>query len=431
MMNNENDPALVTEGDASAPFAEGEHTIGDGMVEKDADAASVKHEGTATVLTLSMELIVRDPNQPRKIIKDDEVQSLAETIKSNGLLHPIAVRPGDGHTYRIICGERRWLAVKHLGWKSIAGTVHHVTDAESAAMALVENHHRADLSPLEEADGVARYKEVSGLTVRELAKAIGESATWVQGRLTLSTASLYVRSLLSEHPELESHAVRVLQAKGIDDRHRNNLLGTLVRERLSVREVERRLRLMAEQNATESERSQVSEQRHDSGKAPVAERRVFSRENTDTESKSTSPTVARRSEPSPAEELDEIDWDDGLGDEGVDGDAPVADVGQETSTDLFSRENTAEVKAELYDADATLPVASDAVFATDKEPRHETAGESQQANEDDGIVMSALSRVVNLLEAEVLPPDMKTRARLYRWRNELVIKIRDLVSDLC
>lgn len=139
----------------------------------------------AVLLNLPLTGIVPNPRQPRATMGQADLQELAESIRQVGVLQPIIVRPGPGDTYEIVAGERRFRAAGVAGLTSIPAIVRHTEDSALLTQALVENVHRADLNPLEEASAYDQLLTDFGLTHEELAHRLGKSRAAVSNALRL------------------------------------------------------------------------------------------------------------------------------------------------------------------------------------------------------------------------------------------------------
>ena len=141
---------------------------------------------------LPLDLLQRGKYQPRMDMRPESLESLAESIKSQGLVQPILVRPlpgrtpGESQRYEIIAGERRWRAAQMAGIAEIPAVIRDVPDEAALAMALIENIQREDLNPLEEARALARLIEEFGLTHSQAAEAVGRSRAAVSNLLRLT-----------------------------------------------------------------------------------------------------------------------------------------------------------------------------------------------------------------------------------------------------
>ncbi|HUH95586.1 MAG TPA: ParB/RepB/Spo0J family partition protein [Casimicrobiaceae bacterium] len=146
--------------------------------------------------SLALDQIRSGRYQPRTRMDDGSLDELAESIRSQGVVQPILVRPIDGGRYEIIAGERRWLAARRAGLSEIPALVRDVPDQATLALALIENIQREDLNPLEEAQGIKRLVEEFGLTHEAAAQAIGRSRSAVTNLLRLTQLAPPVQSML-------------------------------------------------------------------------------------------------------------------------------------------------------------------------------------------------------------------------------------------
>ena len=134
---------------------------------------------------LAVELIVPNPHQPRATFEEDALQALADSIRANGILQPVLVRPLAGGTFELVAGERRWRAAKLAGLDRVPALVRDRDDAASLELALVENMAREDLNPIEEARACAALVEELGLTREDVGRRVGRSRVAVSNLLRL------------------------------------------------------------------------------------------------------------------------------------------------------------------------------------------------------------------------------------------------------
>ncbi|MCK0536883.1 ParB/RepB/Spo0J family partition protein [Alcanivorax quisquiliarum] len=160
---------------------------------------------------LPVELLERGRYQPRRDMSPEALEELAESIRAQGVMQPIVVRPIGDKRYEIIAGERRWRAAQLAGLHSIPAVVRDVPDDAAIAMALIENIQREDLNPMEEALALARLKDEFTLTHQQVADAVGKSRAMVTNLLRLIALEEDVRKLL-EHGDLEMGHARALLA---------------------------------------------------------------------------------------------------------------------------------------------------------------------------------------------------------------------------
>lgn len=184
--------------------------------------------------------IVPNPTQPRRAFDADELAALSESIRENGLLQPVLVRPlaSTPGRFELVAGERRLRAVTLLSWSEIPAMVREVEDEILLILALVENLQREQLSPLEEAEGYQVLGDQHGLSHAEIAKSVGKSRPAVANMIRLLSLPISVRKLL-EVGDLSAGHARALLA--VEDSVRAGELGrAAAREGWSVRETEQR-----------------------------------------------------------------------------------------------------------------------------------------------------------------------------------------------
>ncbi len=184
---------------------------------------------------LPVDLIQRGKYQPRRDMHPDALEELAESIKAQGVMQPIVVRPISADKFEIIAGERRWRATQLAGLDSIPAVVRQVPDEAAIAMALIENIQREDLNPMEEAQALARLQQEFELTHQEVAHAVGKSRASVTNLLRLMALRDDVQRML-EHGDLEMGHARALL--GLPVEHQSQAASTVVGKGLSVRQTE-------------------------------------------------------------------------------------------------------------------------------------------------------------------------------------------------
>jgi len=184
--------------------------------------------------------IAPNPFQPRREFREEELAELAESIRQNGLLQPVVVRPAPGRVagpaWELVAGERRWRACMRLGMREVPAVVREVDDRTLLVLALVENLQRAALSPLEEAEGYRQLATEFGLSQQEIAEAVGRDRSTIANSLRLLQLPAEVRALVAEGKLSAGHARALLGAS--NERRMVELAERAVREGWSVREVE-------------------------------------------------------------------------------------------------------------------------------------------------------------------------------------------------
>jgi len=183
-----------------------------------------------------------NPDQPRTNFKQEELEELAASIEKEGLLQPILVR-AVGKSYQIIAGERRWQACRMLGMKTIPVRIREADDDKALELALIENLHREDLNPIEEAYGYRRLMDRRGLTHSELAELVSKGRSTVANSLRLLELPEEAQQLLFEEKISAGHARAILSIP--TQAGRMKLTERMIKEKISVREAETIARLFA------------------------------------------------------------------------------------------------------------------------------------------------------------------------------------------
>jgi ParB family chromosome partitioning protein len=185
---------------------------------------------------LKLDLLQPGKYQPRTRMDEGSLYELAESIKAQGVMQPILVRPLDGNRYEIIAGERRARAARLAGLDEVPVLVKDVPDESAAAMALIENIQREDLNPLEEAQGLKRLTDEFGLTHEQAAQAVGRSRSAASNLLRLLNLTEPVQQLLMAGDIDMGHARALLPLDGAEQIiHATRI----VAQKLSVREAEK------------------------------------------------------------------------------------------------------------------------------------------------------------------------------------------------
>jgi ParB family transcriptional regulator, chromosome partitioning protein len=192
--------------------------------------------------TIGVDRIRPGKYQPRTRMDEASLDALAQSIREQGIMQPILVRPVDGARFEIIAGERRWRAAQRAGLKEIPAQVRAVPDQAALAMALIENIQREDLNPLEEAQGLERLIAEFGLTHDGAAKAVGRSRSAVTNLLRLRELSKPVQEYLLSGQLDMGHARALL---GLPAGPQVAAAARIVAQGLSVRETERLAHAMA------------------------------------------------------------------------------------------------------------------------------------------------------------------------------------------
>jgi len=209
----------------------------------------VQEEGDQEPRKLALERIRPGAYQPRREIAQEQLQELAASIREQGVVQPIIVRPVAAGEYEIVAGERRWRAAQLAQLREIPVVVRKVPDRAALSIALIENIQREDLNSLEEAQALSRLVDEFGLTHEEVAEAVGRSRTAVSNLLRLLELDEEVKQLLDQGKLEMGHARALLplphEAQGRAARR-------IAAKGLSVREVERLVRRVLQEVSGET-----------------------------------------------------------------------------------------------------------------------------------------------------------------------------------
>ena len=193
---------------------------------------------------LPIEFMQRGRYQPRRDFPQESLQELADSIRAQGIMQPIVVRPVGEQKYEIIAGERRWRAAQLAELDRVPALVRDVPDEAAIAMALIENIQREDLNPVEEATALKRLQDEFQLTQQQVADAVGKSRTAVTNLLRLLSLTEEVRTFL-ERGDLEfGHAKALLGLAGESQRAAAR---QVVERGLTVRQTEALVRRLQQQ----------------------------------------------------------------------------------------------------------------------------------------------------------------------------------------
>ncbi|MDQ4144515.1 MAG: ParB/RepB/Spo0J family partition protein [Actinomycetota bacterium] len=186
--------------------------------------------------TARIDEIETNPKQPRKVFDSDALAELAASIEELGLLQPLLVRPGSGGGYQLIAGERRFRAAQLAGLTEVPVLVVETDDRGSLERALVENIHREDLNPIEEASALRQLLDEGGLTQEQLAQRLGRNRVTIANALRLLDLPTEIQRMLTDRSITGGHARALLGLQGSPFQKR--LAQRVAQEGLSVRETE-------------------------------------------------------------------------------------------------------------------------------------------------------------------------------------------------
>ncbi|MCE0759394.1 ParB/RepB/Spo0J family partition protein [Marinobacter sp. G11] len=212
-----------------------------------------EHDGE--LREIPVDLIQRGRYQPRRDMDPAALQELADSIRQQGVMQPVVVRPVSEGRYELIAGERRWRATQMAELDSIPAIIRDVPDEAAIAMALIENIQRENLNPIEEAFALQRLQEEFGLTQAQVAEAVGKSRTTITNLLRLIGLTEDVRTML-EHGDLEMGHGRAMLT--LPPEQQMQVARQVVAKSLSVRQTEALVRrIQQEKPATEDSGSKA------------------------------------------------------------------------------------------------------------------------------------------------------------------------------
>ncbi len=209
-------------------------------------------------MTVPIEKLQANPNQPRRTFSQDQLDELTASIKEKGIIQPLIVRNIDGGGYEIVAGERRWRAAQMAQLHDIPVIIREFDDTEVLEIAIIENIQRADLNAVEEAAGYRQLMDKFGHTQEKLSEALGKSRSHIANLMRLLSLPMDVQALVVEGKLSAGHARALVTAENSSE-----LARKVVREGLSVRETER---LVKKQHQPESDRPARTNRNLNAGK---------------------------------------------------------------------------------------------------------------------------------------------------------------------
>lgn len=209
--------------------------LGRGLDALLADVSQDDNDLNDSLQYFPLDMIRGGKYQPRMDMSQESLEELADSIRAQGMVQPIVVRPVEDNHYEIIAGERRWRAARLAGLETVPVLVKAVSDRSAIAMALIENIQRENLNPMEEANALYRLREEFEMTHQQAAEAVGKSRTAVTNLLRLRNLNAEVRKLV-ENGDIEmGHARAILTLEG---EQQTTAATQVVEKGLSVRETE-------------------------------------------------------------------------------------------------------------------------------------------------------------------------------------------------
>ncbi|RHW40425.1 nucleoid occlusion protein [Neobacillus notoginsengisoli] len=203
----------------------------------------VNHE---EIKKIAIELIIPNRFQPRTVFDDEKIDELSRTIHMHGIIQPIVVRELEDGRYELIAGERRWRAMKKLGWDEVPAIIKNMSDTETASVALIENLQREELSPIEEAMAYGKLLTLHNLTQEALAQRLGKGQSTVANKLRLLKLPQEVQESLLNKQISERHARALIPLK--DPEKQVAVLEEIMMKNLNVKQTEERVIKLLEQS---------------------------------------------------------------------------------------------------------------------------------------------------------------------------------------
>ncbi|NJC98942.1 MAG: stage 0 sporulation protein J [Anaerolineales bacterium] len=199
-------------------------------------AGQTKPGGEGGITQIAVDLIQRNPRQPREKFDIEELENLAASIREHGIIQPLIVSPGKNGIYILIAGERRLQAARKAGLRTVPVVIRHATDQQLLELALIENVQRADLNPIEEAEAYQHLAKEFKMSHETIAERVGKSRVAVTNTLRLLDASVAVKQALVDGRITEGHARAMLALNSA--KAQDVLLNQVVNLDLSVRQTE-------------------------------------------------------------------------------------------------------------------------------------------------------------------------------------------------
>lgn len=204
-------------------------------------------EDREEIVQLPISQIIPNPYQPRTLFDEEKIEELARTIHTHGVIQPIVVRAGkEQDFYEIIAGERRFRAMKSLGWETVPALVRELGDKETASIALIENLQREELTSIEEAAAYQNLLELHEITQEALAQRLGKSQSAVANKLRLLKLPEEVKNGLLQREVSERHARALIPLK--DEALQVKLYMEVIEQQLNVKQLEARVAKLLDEN---------------------------------------------------------------------------------------------------------------------------------------------------------------------------------------
>ena len=212
-----------------------------GSIQKEKLQLEAKALDHGQLKQINVNLLKRGEYQPRRFIKEQELQELAASIEKHGVMQPIVIRPveDEKHPYEIIAGERRWRAAQLAGLTEVPAIVRDLSDQVAIALALIENIQRQDLNPIDQAMALQRFHDEFGLSHQEIADTVGKARTTISNLLRLLSLVEQVKDFMQQGLLDMGHARAILTLKAKDQL---KVAEMVIEKSMSVRQTEQFVR---------------------------------------------------------------------------------------------------------------------------------------------------------------------------------------------
>ena len=211
--------------------------FGSGEREEEPELTEGNHQ--EHIEQVAIDLIQPNKYQPRTIFSEEKIEELARTIHTHGVIQPIVIRSIDDK-YEIIAGERRYRAMKSLGWKEVPAIIRELDDKETASIALIENLQREELTPIEEAYAYEKLLELHSLTQEALAQRLGKGQSTVANKLRLLKLPDVIQRAIMDKVISERHARALIAVK--DSELQLAIFNEVTENQLNVKQLEQRIK---------------------------------------------------------------------------------------------------------------------------------------------------------------------------------------------
>ncbi|MFT7144115.1 MAG: ParB family chromosome partitioning protein [Alphaproteobacteria bacterium] len=237
------------------------NTLGRGLgalLDDAAAGAVTQGVSTSADTTLAVKLLVPSSVQPRREFNEDALNSLTQSIRSQGIIQPLLVRPMPNGTYEIIAGERRWRASQMAGLTEVPVVIRELEDGKALEIAIVENVQRDDLNSIDEADGYLRLVNEFNYTHEEMARVTGKSRSHITNLMRLLSLPEKIKSYVM-HREISMGHARALLGLNEDENLQLRVTKQVVKKELSVRETEALVRKHTDANGGKRKERQTTD----------------------------------------------------------------------------------------------------------------------------------------------------------------------------